>query len=533
MPSYMTLILASGAWIWLLFAFAFGACAGSLINVLVYRLPLGLSVVSPPSKCPACNTKLTWRENIPVFGWLRLGGRCRFCRSKISPEYPLVEALVGFLFAGLFFLWYALPSHAVWLGVDWAAIRPEWADYDASFDKWPRQTWPMFIVLVSLVASLVAMSLVDLKTYTIPLQIPWFATVVALVFHVGYAAYLSFRGVSLRWLSLNAPFDWSLPTPRSWWWVGATLGGMIGLGLANIFLHMGWLRRSFADYAEWEQKHLGQPLAARPDEPTSAESVAATPPTAESPVDPNRSGFPWFRRLARFVAVFLATVAVLSVVGSIVAANFGWPRWSGLAVGAVAGPILAAFAIRVPRSAKSVESGEPEGVPADMWIQYPHARREMVKEILFLTPCIAIGWLGGEIASNLGGTAILPLWVAVLAGVLMGYLIGGGVVWLFRIVGSLGFAKEALGLGDVHLMAAVGACVGWIDAALAFPLAAVVGLYWVVIHAISTRHMPRAMQFGPYLAMATMLVILGKPLIEMGLTHLLAIQPPTPPVNLP
>jgi len=85
----------------------------------------------------------------------------------------------------------------------------------------------------------------------------------------------------------------------------------------------------------------------------------------------------------------------------------------------------------------------------------------------------------------------------------------------------------------VHLMAAVGACLGWIDATLAFPLAAVVGLYWVVVHAVATRQMPRAMQFGPYLAVATMLVVLGKPLIEEGLTSLLAIEPPDLPVNLP
>ncbi|MEO0630377.1 MAG: prepilin peptidase, partial [Planctomycetota bacterium] len=64
-------------WVPVLFVFAFGACVGSLINVLVYRLPLGLPVVVPSSRCPACATKLTWRENVPIFGWLLLGGRCR------------------------------------------------------------------------------------------------------------------------------------------------------------------------------------------------------------------------------------------------------------------------------------------------------------------------------------------------------------------------------------------------------------------------------------------------------------------------
>ena len=81
-----------------IFAFAFGSCVGSLVNVLVYRLPLGISVVTPPSRCPSCSTQLTWRENIPVFGWIFLRGKCRFCKAKISAEYPLVEAFVGLLF---------------------------------------------------------------------------------------------------------------------------------------------------------------------------------------------------------------------------------------------------------------------------------------------------------------------------------------------------------------------------------------------------------------------------------------------------
>ena len=92
------------------FAFAFGSCVGSLVNVLVYRLPLGISVVTPPSRCPSCNTQLTWRENIPVFGWIFLKGKCRFCKAKISAEYPLVEAFVGLLFVTLYVLFYMLPE---------------------------------------------------------------------------------------------------------------------------------------------------------------------------------------------------------------------------------------------------------------------------------------------------------------------------------------------------------------------------------------------------------------------------------------
>jgi leader peptidase (prepilin peptidase)/N-methyltransferase len=125
------------------------------------------------------------------------------------------------------------------------------------------------------------------------------------------------------------------------------------------------------------------------------------------------------------------------------------------------------------------------------------------------------------------------MWIMVLGGVLQGYLIAGAIVWAVRILGSLGFGKEAMGLGDVHLLAAVGACIGWVDAALAFPLAAVVGLFWVIVSMVRTGGAPRAMPFGPYLAGATLLVILCKPLIEMGLTWLMAVPEGMRPINLP
>ena len=96
-----------------------------------------------------------------------------------------------------------------------------------------------------------------------------------------------------------------------------------------------------------------------------------------------------------------------------------------------------------------------------------------------------------------------------------------GLVWAIRIGGSLAFGKEAMGLGDVHLMAAVGACLGWMDACLAVPVAAVVGLYFYIISILTNRQAGRAMPFGPYLAVATMLVMFGKPLVEMGLTRMI------------
>ena len=84
--------------LWLIFAGLFGACIGSFLNVVIYRLPLGQSIVSPPSRCPKCGYRLQWYDNVPIVGWVLLGGRCRKCRNAISIQYPLVELITALLF---------------------------------------------------------------------------------------------------------------------------------------------------------------------------------------------------------------------------------------------------------------------------------------------------------------------------------------------------------------------------------------------------------------------------------------------------
>ncbi len=455
---------------WLLFTFAFGACVGSLTNVLVYRLPLGLSVVRPASRCPKCQTKLTWRENIPILGWLLLGGKCRFCRQPISVEYPLVEAAAATLFAGLYALWYMVPPGTVVLGVDLGAVRPEWADPYSSAE----QTWPIFLVLLALVGSLLGMTLVDAKTFTIPLVLTWVPAVAGLALHVGNAAWIEYFG-SGRLLRTAPGEAWAIPTPvevlpggalaGGWPVILAAIGGVIGLIIGNVLLATGLIRRSFADYGEWEQSVAPQTPAVEPAAPVEVGVTEASPAEAGS-------------------GERIATDEVHAA----------------------------------PSNAAS---------PADVWIQYPHARREMFKELAFLAPCGVLAMAGWYLGQSWPETTP-PLWVGVLGGVLVGYLVGGGVVWATRILGSVGFGKEAMGLGDVHMMAAVGACLGWIDATLAFFGAAFVGLAWAVLGRVVSGGMKRAMPYGPFLAVSTVLIVLLKPLVELGLSELLR-----RPINLP
>jgi leader peptidase (prepilin peptidase)/N-methyltransferase len=79
-------------------AFIFGSIVGSFLNVCIYRLPRGLSIVSPSSRCTSCGTPIRPYDNIPIISFLLLGGRCRHCKSRISSRYPLVEALNGFIY---------------------------------------------------------------------------------------------------------------------------------------------------------------------------------------------------------------------------------------------------------------------------------------------------------------------------------------------------------------------------------------------------------------------------------------------------
>lgn len=90
-------------WIWYgtIFALTFGLCIGSFLNVCIYRIPNGFSIVHPRSFCPGCQAPIAWYQNIPVLSYLVLRGRCHRCRMSISPRYPLVELLTGVLFVAV------------------------------------------------------------------------------------------------------------------------------------------------------------------------------------------------------------------------------------------------------------------------------------------------------------------------------------------------------------------------------------------------------------------------------------------------
>ena len=89
-------------WVFAVAVFALGSAIGSFLNVVVYRLPHKQSIVRPGSRCPACETPIKARHNVPIFGWLWLRGRCASCEIPISPRYPLIELAMAALAVALF-----------------------------------------------------------------------------------------------------------------------------------------------------------------------------------------------------------------------------------------------------------------------------------------------------------------------------------------------------------------------------------------------------------------------------------------------
>lgn len=482
----------------LLFVFAFGACIGSLMNVLVYRIPRGLPFVTPTSRCPSCGTKLTANENIPIFGWLFLRGKCRFCRTSISAEYPLVEFGMAILWVFTYAVIYCEYSSVLSF---LRPLQPEWGMNGFG------ATWPIFIVIVILMSFLFGMTLVDAKTFTIPREFTDIPLVVGLVGHVGWALWVQYGAGQVSIGNYHAPdvlWSFASPGPYGWPMIGAAIGGAIGVGVANVLLWRGVIKPSFADYAQWEQSTLDEAQKALTQQAVAAQPMQVLPTSQPSDALPS-------------VQSPLLDVQVGSQVGS-------------------------------PEGAQHVEQApaNPPGAEPDqqaLWQMYPHARREMKHELLFILPILSLASVGAWVAIKTTGpwiynpatiasepSVVAPLWLCVLAGCLLGYLIGAGVVWAMRIMGSLLFGKEALGMGDVHMMGCVGVCLGSIDPVLAFFGAAFLGMFGFIIGKVFFSKSKTVLPYGPYLALGTMLVFFLKPLFEKAGTLLMAADPP---LNLP
>ncbi len=135
------------------FSFGLGACIASFLNVVIWRVPRGESIVSPPSHCPKCSAPIRWWQNIPILSWLALGGKCANCRAAISPRYILIELLGGVLFLAAFLhmLKFGLPLHFLVVYWIWIALM-----IVGSFIDFDHQLLPDFVTVGGMALGLVA-----------------------------------------------------------------------------------------------------------------------------------------------------------------------------------------------------------------------------------------------------------------------------------------------------------------------------------------------------------------------------------------
>lgn len=187
---------------------ALGLLIGSFLNVVIWRVPRGESVVRPASACPACGAPLAARDNVPVLSWLLLRARARCCGARISARYPLVELATAGFFAGV----------AAWLGLSWAL--------------------PAYLFLAAIT---VALTVIDIDALRLPFVIVAPAFIVAVVL-LGGASLAAGDGASALRAVLGAAALWSFYrllhaiNPRGMGYGDVRLAGVLGLYLA----WLGW-----------------------------------------------------------------------------------------------------------------------------------------------------------------------------------------------------------------------------------------------------------------------------------------------------
>lgn len=451
-------------WTFAGFVFLLGCCVGSFLNVVIWRLPfLGhttefkgqtgpLSLSWPPSHCPECHKAVRWRENIPVLSWLMLRGRCSGCQKPISPRYPLVELGTGVVFLALYVAYF--PA-----GVSGPGFHGLW------------HGGPTLALDFVYVAVLLAASGIDADWFIIPLRLPWLIIIAAII--------SSLAGAQPMLPSLAGDSAWAR----------IAVGGSFGLVISWVLLSRGIFPRSFS----------AQNMQAGTDPPQKAidnsSSECGVPGGGVHPPPQIGSGKLQPILLTGLVIVLLQIPAWLLL-----------GRPAAVLSLLVSGIILFLLGV-LPRPESPTDSSDLAEEVLDEAAD-PNARGEILKELLFVLPVLALAGLAALFPIPMPQAA----WMERIYGLLLGLLAGGGIVWFFRIFGTLLLGRVAMGLGDVHLMAAIGAVVGAPLAIIAFFIAPFVALVWVVVLKIMGR--PNVLPFGPWLSTAGIVVLLIGPPVQ-------------------
>ncbi len=396
-------------WYWFLLIFAFGCCIGSFLNVVIYRLPLDKSLVTPGSACPACGKHIHFYDNIPLVSWLALGRKCRYCKAPISVRYFIIELLTGLVFLGLFILYFRTELRE--------GLRP-----------FLSGGWLIYLMSIAMLAAFIAASAIDLELWVIPLSICWFVTAVGLI-GSAVGAYVIDNDL-IRAYSL-------LPSATAK--TGSlAVGAAIGLIISMVLLATGLIKRS---YTTEDRKQKTEDSEQKPALPVPSKAKGSEVEGTEDP----------------------------------------------------------ASSATKPRQAEEIE---------DRSEQTFNHRLEACKEIIFLLPIIVCSVVTLRLISEHTWWVNFSQHPAIagLLGSIWGYFVGCGIVWAIRILGTFAFGKEAMGLGDVHLMGAAGAVIGPCLVVVAFFIAPFFGLAWAGFQMFFKKI--RQIPYGPFLSLGVFSVMI-------------------------
>ncbi|MBL7220794.1 MAG: A24 family peptidase [Phycisphaerae bacterium] len=495
----------------LMFVVAFAACIGSFLNVVVYRLPRGQSLVFPGSRCPSCGYAIKWYDNIPLLSWLALRGQCRHCKNPISPRYLVIEVVTAALAGGLYICFFVLRMR----------------DGMGAFGD----SWITFIAYGLLVAGLLACAIIDIEHWIVPLEVCWAVSVI---------------GILAATASPPAP---QMLSPVSPGLGAAGLGALLGLAISLILQRKGLLQQSFIDaesrpvlQTDPAKDHGENASAPKPNKARQAmkkkgkgkkkkkkdKAPAAAPVAASDPADKSSAVSDVFGEVLFLMPIVILGAAAYFVVSPTASLSPGRPVLTNraivvciVAMGGMAGLLMSLMLRRMGLIQRGLLAGQAP--PPAVAITRDHGvnpRLEILWEVLFLAPAVILAGGAYLLVTKVGFVSSawehlndvrVPGWrfagnLVGLESAVAGYLIGGAWIWGMRIFGTLGFGKEAMGLGDVHILAAVGAVCGWITPSLVFFAAPMIALLWAMHLLASGRQ--RELPYGPWLATASLVVIL-------------------------
>ena len=464
---------------WSLVFFSFGCIVGSFLNVCIYRMPLDLSVVSPPSHCPHCKYSIPFYLNIPLLTWLLLQGRCKNCGAPIAPRYFIVELLTGLTFL------------ACWLA--FGAFAPAVA-----------------LVYCLFLAGLIVATFIDFEHFIIPDEITLggaaagFLISLALPSLHGTHAHAESAILSLIGMGIGAGLVYGVlragkllfgkytiecdPQSRVVFTESAMVLPPKQLSPEDLAGPAGWLafqarRVELVDRCYWNVKVALSPTqvilqtpngtetfdrAALPHLETIVAHLLSARETAQltgTPLDPLQQGINWLRQL--FASLF---------------------RCSRTEIHSDAWPVITAAGAWLHRAELRFETGD-----------------------IFYRETDAISFHARKITTEFGAWQDVPVRMTPVE-----LRIGEAtyhpeaVAHMEVITDQMVMPREAMGLGDVKFMAAIGAFTGWQGALFSLMVSSLIGsVVGVLLIVMRRREWSSRMPYGPYIALAAVIWIFG------------------------